>query len=91
LPDEPCGPNFKAVKQTIVNVEEEPGKIVGRVRPIDYDRLVEMAAGIMPRLPFPKGVYRFKTFEEANEWTEKHILAAAIKKHAALQKERTCD
>jgi hypothetical protein len=77
------------VKDPIVNLEENIGKTVGRVRPIDYDRLVEMAEAIMPGLPFPKGVYRFKSFEEANEWTEKHILAAAIKKQVARQKEKT--
>jgi hypothetical protein len=79
------------VKEPGVNLQENIGKTVGRARPIDYDQLVEVADAIMPRLPFPKGVYRFKSFEEANEWTEKHILAAAIKKLAARQKEKTCE
>jgi hypothetical protein len=77
------------VKEPIINLDERIGKTVGIVRPVNYDRMVRMAESIMPRLPFPKGVYRFKSFEEANEWTEKHILAAAIKKYAARQKEKT--
>jgi hypothetical protein len=68
------------VKEPIINLQENIGKTVGRVRPVDYDRLVENARALMPRLPFPKGVYKFKSFEEADEWMEKHILAAAIKK-----------
>jgi hypothetical protein len=79
------------VKEPVINLQENIGKTVGRVRPIDYDSLVEMTDAIMPRLPFPKGVYRFKSFEEANEWTEKHILAAAIKKYAARQNAKTCE
>jgi hypothetical protein len=73
------------LKEPIVNLEENIGKTVGRVRPVDYDRLVAQSRALMPRLPFPKGVYRFKSFEEANEWTEKHILAAAIKKRHGRQ------
>lgn len=69
-------------------MEENIGKTVARVRRIDYDRLVELTEAIMPRSPFPKGVYRFKSFEEANEWKEKHILAAAIKKHVARRNEK---
>lgn len=67
----------------IVNLEETPGKVVGRVRPIRYDSLVDMAEGIMSRLPYPKGVYRFRTFEEANAWKNQHILQAALKKSRA--------
>jgi hypothetical protein len=67
----------------IVNLEETPGKVVGRVTPIHYDSLVEMAEGIMPRLPYPKGVYRFRSFEEANSWKDQHILSAARKKFRA--------
>jgi hypothetical protein len=71
------------VADPIINLDEKIGKTVGRVRPMEYDRLVDMAESIMPRLPYPKGVYRFKSFDEANEWMEKQMLAAAIRKHAA--------
>ena len=54
-----------------------------------YDRMVDSAMSIMPRLPFPKGVYKFKSHEEADEWMNKHILAAAIEKRRAYLKETT--
>ena len=74
-----------------INLEEEPGKVVGRrvATAGDYDRLVENSRAIMPRLPFPKGLYRFRTHEEADEWMEKHILQAALKKARARQSETT--
>ncbi len=62
----------------IVNLEETPGKVVGRVRPIQYDSLVDLAEGMLPRLPYPKGVYRFRTFEEADSWKSRHLLQAAV-------------
>jgi hypothetical protein len=77
------------VKTPIVNLEEHIGKTVGKTRPVNYERLVESAKAIMPQLPFPKGVYRFKSFEEANEWTDKQILAAAVRKHRGRRTEKT--
>ena len=70
--------------QPVVNLEESPGKVVGRIPAdgLDYDRLVEASEALMPRLPFPKGVFRFRTHEEADSWTEKHILQAAISKRS---------
>jgi hypothetical protein len=71
----------------IVNLDETPAKVVGRRKAGDYDRLVANARAIMPRLPFPKGVYRFHTNEEADEWTRQHILRAAMHKlHAPPNK-----
>jgi hypothetical protein len=67
-------------KLNLVNLEETPGKVVGRVRPIHYDSLVDLAEGLMPRLPYPKGVYRFRTFEEASAWKNQHLLQAALRK-----------
>ena len=32
------------------------------------------------KLPYPKGVYRFKTFEEADEWETRHRIEAAVKR-----------
>ncbi len=62
----------------VVNIDEKIGKTVGRRRAGDTmlvapgDRARKRAmqkAGFFPR--FPKGVYRFKTFEEADEWLMK--------------------
>jgi hypothetical protein len=65
----------------VVNLEETPGKVVGReAAESDYDRLVETSEALMPRLPIRKGVYRFRTHEEADAWLEQHILRAALKK-----------
>jgi len=46
----------------VVNLEETPGKVVGRdfATIADYDRLLVASEGLMPRLPFPKGVFRFR-------------------------------
>jgi hypothetical protein len=68
--------------QPVVNLDEQPGKVVGRrmVRPGDYDRLMRNAIAIMPRLPFPKGVFRFLTHAEADAWTNQHILRTALRK-----------
>ena len=61
----------------IVNLEETPGKTVGRRQP-PVNGLVMTAAqrGADARawkkafktFPIPKGVYRFRTHEEADEW-----------------------
>jgi hypothetical protein len=72
------------MEPVIVNLEETPGKTVGRIRPrtlADYDWMVDQADALLGRLPFPKGVYRFRSFEEANAWKEKYILEAAVKKY----------
>ena len=73
--------------QPIVNLEEHPGKVVGhRVATLDdYDRLVDAGAALVPRLPFPKGVFRFHSHEEADTWTNKHMMEAALKKARGRQ------
>jgi hypothetical protein len=77
------------MKLPVVNLEETPGKVVGRVRPIQYDSLVAMSESLMPRLPYPKGVFRFRTHEEANSWKDQHILRAALKKPHARHAKAT--
>jgi hypothetical protein len=65
-------------------LEEPIGKFVGKMpRRTAAEFLHRMAAEFesMGRsLPFPKGVYRFKTFEEADAWEMKHRIAAAVKR-----------
>ena len=62
----------------VANFDEKIGETVGwrqlgdplLVAPGDWARKREMQkAGFFSR--FPKGVYRFKTFEEADEWMMK--------------------
>jgi hypothetical protein len=67
------------------NLEETPGKVVGKSKrrsPAEAVAwLVRQARAMgVERLPYPKGVYRFKTFEEAEEWEMKHRIAAAAKR-----------
>lgn len=64
----------------IVNIEENVGKCVGRFPETveeAYAQLLRTAAGVLPPLPFPRGVYRFKSLEEADAWEWKYILKAA--------------
>ena len=60
-----------------VNLEEVPGKVVGRRRPpadglaMSGPSRIEDARAwkrALRTLPIPKGVYRFRTHEEADEW-----------------------
>jgi hypothetical protein len=68
----------------IVNLEETPGKVVGKIprrTAAEFmDHMARQFKAMGLKLPYPKGVYRFKTFEEANEWEWKHMMAAAKKK-----------
>lgn len=73
----------------IVNTDEFVGKQVGRDLPADYDRLVGSSKSLMPRLPIPKGVFRFRSHEEADSWMEEHILRRALIKARARQNEAT--
>jgi hypothetical protein len=63
--------------QPVINLEEEPMKVVGRRRaPADplqmtpAQTIAESRAWqkVFHPLPIPRGVYRFKTHEEADEW-----------------------
>jgi hypothetical protein len=67
----------------IINLEETPGKVVGSNIPTDpveaYERLLRISRDVRPPLPFPQGVFRFKTFAEADEWEWKYIMKAAKK------------
>jgi hypothetical protein len=70
--------------QPIVNLEESPGKTVGNVHrksPAEtLDYLVDQFHRMGLKLPYPKGVYRFRTLDEANAWDWSHIMKAAQKK-----------
>lgn len=70
----------------VVNIDEQIGKTVGRrkagdplvVAPGDRARKREMQrAGFFPR--FPRGVYRFKTFEEADAWMMEAMTAGRLR------------
>ena len=79
--------------QPIVNLEEKPGKVVGKIKPRPpaetLDWLVAQFHALGLKLPFPKGIYRFKTFEEANAWDWDHMMRAAKKKFRDRLNSRT--
>jgi hypothetical protein len=56
-----------------------PMKVVGRrgktkVDAVTFDPMQRMAQTLRRDLPFiPKGVWRFKSFEEADQWTMKML------------------
>jgi hypothetical protein len=70
--------------EPVVNLEEKIGKMVGKIPRRSPGEFLELMAGRFRsfglHLPFPKGVYRFKTFEEADAWEMKHRIAAAVKR-----------
>jgi len=65
-----------------INLEETPDKVVGKRRTIknplslEGNRKKDARAWhkAMPGLFIPKGVYRFKTHEEADEWEWKMMM-----------------
>lgn len=65
-------------------LQHPSGKMVGRVpqrSPAEFlARMARQFQALGLRLPYPKGVYRFKTFEEADTWERKHRIAAAMKR-----------
>ncbi|HEY3852867.1 MAG TPA: hypothetical protein VGO67_00575 [Verrucomicrobiae bacterium] len=69
------------MKQPIVNVGENIDRIVGRRTPMPDSwqagmQLQETAAQLHKSFKhrwMPKGVYRFKTHEEADEWMNKML------------------
>jgi hypothetical protein len=65
-----------------INLDELIGKRVGHPGPASpeeaHARLLRTARPITGGMTqYPRGVFRFKTHEEANEWTRKHIRKAA--------------
>jgi len=76
------------VKQPFINVEEKIDRFVGRRTgtPDSVEagmQLQETAVELHKSLKhrwFPKGVYRFKTHEEADEWMTKMLARSTLPK-----------
>jgi hypothetical protein len=77
----------------IVNLQEQPGKTVGKTdrrTPAEtHDYLVAQFQALGLKLPYPKGVFKFKTLDEANQWDWNHMMQAAKKKFRARRNSRT--
>jgi hypothetical protein len=67
--------------EPIINIEEFPGKTVGRRRPPRDPLAIEGSTKeqkrawqkAFPMGTVPRGVYRFRTHEEADEWLMKML------------------
>ena len=69
-----------SAKNAAMLLDEPIGKSVGRSEsksPLDaYRALLRTVRPLTGGMtPFPRGVFRFVTHEEADEWTKKHILS----------------
>lgn len=69
----------------VVNVEEKIGKTVGRRRNVDpqqyaagLQRLANDVARSQHRGICPRGVFRFHTHEEADQWLTKMMVRQAL-------------
>ena len=71
------GPNALRMMEPIVNPEETPGKVVGRRQPPKNGLVLTEAQSAANALAWKRafgtlriarGVYRFRTHEEADEW-----------------------
>jgi hypothetical protein len=61
--------------------EERPPKIVGRQRPLTPGEALAWNAAMLRLSPlcgqwFPKGVFKFRTWEEEESWTREQIARA---------------
>jgi len=73
-----------AINEQTSDLEDRPGKVVGQVprrSPAEFlERMAARFRALGLRMPYPKGVYRFKTFDEADAWEMKHRITAALKR-----------
>lgn len=84
----PAGLNFLNVKQLLINVEEKIDRFVGRRGKIRDSlktgmELQSLGAELHKNFKHrwaAKGVYRFKTHEEADEWMTKMLARSRPKK-----------
>jgi hypothetical protein len=64
----------------VVNIEDPVGKVVGRRSNISERNYVDYALAMQKSLRgfsrsrFPKGVFRFKSHEEADQWLMDHSI-----------------
>jgi hypothetical protein len=63
---------------------ERPLKVVGQVRPMSPAEALRWNSSMLKLSPmrgrwFPKGAYKFKTWEEEAEWTKMQIRKASLR------------
>ena len=67
---------------SIVNLDEDIGKMVGGTKPVPpqkrYALLLRMGRGLTGgKTSLPRGVFRFETHEQANSWEMQQIIKQA--------------
>ncbi|HWB05629.1 MAG TPA: hypothetical protein VG796_21600 [Verrucomicrobiales bacterium] len=70
--------------KTVINLDDNIGLWVGRREPFgtiedQYKKLLRLARSVAPGTHLPKGVYRFRSFEEADAWEKYHLMKRAAK------------
>jgi hypothetical protein len=64
----------------VVNIDDPAGKTVGRRTRFTKQGYIDYAFGLQKNLAgfsrpvFPKGVFRFKTHEDADQWLMDHLI-----------------
>lgn len=64
--------------------EERPIKVIGRIRALGPEEALRWNSAMLKLSPlcgrwFPKGVFRFKTWQEEAEWTKTQIRLASLR------------
>ena len=74
-------PNPWTLREDGLGWEDHPPKVVGRLRPLGPKAALQWNNSMLRLSPlcgrwFPKGVFRFKTWTEEQEWTKRQIETA---------------
>lgn len=75
---------LRAVREDGLGWTEQPLKVVGQVRVLSPADALRWNSSMLKLSPlcgrwFPRGVYKFKTWEEEEEWTKVQIKAASLR------------
>lgn len=68
------------VVQPVVNIDDPVGKVVGKRANLTQQNYIDYAMSLQnslrgfPQPKFPRGVFRFKTHEDADQWLMDHLI-----------------
>ena len=80
----------------VVNIDDSVGKVVGRRANLTERNYIDYALGMQkslrgfPRPGFPKGVFRFKSHEEADQWLMDHSIRKPVGMRARFHNKGGC-
>ena len=64
----------------VVNIDDQVGKVVGKRANLTQENYIDYAMSLQnslrgfPQPKIPKGVFRFKTHEDADQWLMDHLI-----------------